>query len=157
MRNTAFQQQANMLTSLITEVNEQREVDKAEMFRFVDDAKSSILDAMSTVPTLLSADTDSASDLTPPSVQTANVTQQDQIQLKMLQILERIDKKLDERQPSTQTRTHRVLTSYCWTHGAGNHKSADCCNKKDGHKDNATFDNRMDGSSAFCKAAAKAR
>ena len=94
MRNTAFQQQANLLTTLITEVNEQREVDKSEMFRFVDDAKSSILDAMSTVPTLLSADTDSASDLTPPSVQTANVTQQDQIQLKMLQILERIDKNL---------------------------------------------------------------
>ena len=155
MRNTAFQQQANMLSSLITEVNEQREVDKAEMFRFVDDAKSSILDAMSTVPSLLSADSDSASDLTPPSVQTANVTQQDQIQLQMLQILERIDKKLDERKPSTQTRTRRVLTSYCWTHGAGNHKSADCRNKKDGHKDNATFDNRMNGSSAFCRAAGR--
>ena len=95
MHNTAFQQQANMLTNLITEVNEQREADKAQVFRFVDDAKSSILETMSSVPSLLSSDTDSASDLTPPSVQTANVIQQDTIQLKMLQILERIDKKLD--------------------------------------------------------------
>ena len=73
----------------------------------------------------------------------------------MLQILERIDKKLDGNQPSTQTRNRRVLDFYCWTHGAGNHKSADCRNKKQGHKDNATFTNRMEGSTAYCKAAGK--
>ena len=162
MRNTAYQHQANMLTNLITEVNEQREADKAEMFRFVDDAKSTILDAMTAVPSLLSEDTESPSELTQPSVQTANSTQQDTIQLKMLQILERIDKKLDERQsssqtytrqPTTQTRTRKVLDCYCWSHGAGNHKSADCRNKKQGHKDNATFKNRMSGSNAYCKVA----
>ena len=47
------------------------------------------------------------------------------------------------------------MDCYCWTHGAGNHASKDCRNKKEGHKDNATFDNRMNGSKSYCKLAGK--
>jgi hypothetical protein len=38
---------------------------------------------------------------------------------------------------------------YCWSHGLGtnkNHDSSTCSNKKDGHQDNATLQNRMNGS-----------
>ena len=123
----------------------------------VDDAKSSILSAVSTVPLLQSSDVDVQSDITPNTEPSVNATQQDKIQLKMLQILERIDSKLDDNNPTKRSRTRRVLTHYCWTHGAGNHKSADCRNKKDGHKDSATLDNRMGGSNAYCKLAEKSK
>ena len=76
-----------------------------------------------------------------------------------LKILQKIDKKLDDQTttPSKSQKrkrgTRRVLDHYCWTHGAGNHKSCDCRFKKDGHKDTATIDNRMGGSNAFCRQA----
>ena len=64
--------------------------------------------------------------------------------------------------PRTYTRTpddasfnRRVTTSYCHTHGACNHNSGACTTKAPGHQDNATMDNRMGGSNAFCQAAAE--
>ena len=44
--------------------------------------------------------------------------------------------------------------SYCWTHGRtrnNGHTSAKCRNKAEGHKDEATLDNRMGGSDRFCE------
>lgn len=41
-------------------------------------------------------------------------------------------------------------SEYCWTHGACNHKTGACNRKAPGHKNNATFANRMSGSNAFC-------
>ena len=35
---------------------------------------------------------------------------------------------------------------YCWRHGACNHPSRECRNKSEGHQDEATFENRMGGS-----------
>ena len=43
------------------------------------------------------------------------------------------------------------INLYCWTHGACNHGSKDCKNPRDGHKAEATFENRMNGSSYFCR------
>ena len=40
---------------------------------------------------------------------------------------------------------------YCWTHGACGHESRQCKNKKEGHRDEATFSNRLGGSDQFCK------
>ena len=34
---------------------------------------------------------------------------------------------------------------YCWKHGRCRHKSADCRNKEPGHKDSATFGNKLGG------------
>ena len=132
-------------------------MDKVEIFQMVDDAKSSILSAVSSVPSLQSSEVDVNSDITPQTEHSVNATQQDKIQLKMLQILERIDSKLDASNPNDRKRIRRILDHYCWTHGAGNHKSCDCRNKKEGHKDNATFDNRMGGSNAYCKLAKKSK
>ena len=41
-------------------------------------------------------------------------------------------------------------SKYCWTHGACNHGGSDCRWKAKGHKDEATFDNKMGGSCAYC-------
>lgn len=40
---------------------------------------------------------------------------------------------------------------YCWTHGASNHNSNVCSRQAPGHKKDATRDNKMGGSKAFCK------
>ena len=42
-------------------------------------------------------------------------------------------------------------TLYCHTHGGCNHVSDDCTSKARGHKDNATKENCMGGSSSFCE------
>ena len=34
---------------------------------------------------------------------------------------------------------------YCWTHGSCNHEGNNCNTPADGHKENATFENRMGG------------
>ena len=39
---------------------------------------------------------------------------------------------------------------YCWTHGACAHTGAECNNKATGHKDDATFQNTMGGSTKNC-------
>ena len=39
---------------------------------------------------------------------------------------------------------------YCWTHGACNHLGTDCKSPATGHKKEATFDNRMEGSTKRC-------
>ena len=51
---------------------------------------------------------------------------------------------------STNPRTGKQWKRYCWTHGCCNHWGRDCNNKTTGHKDDATFRNRMGGSDANC-------
>ena len=48
-------------------------------------------------------------------------------------------------------RKRRNTSKYCWSHGACAHSSADCNNKKRGHQNDATFNNKMGGSTRFCK------
>ena len=45
--------------------------------------------------------------------------------------------------PGTSFRPRRNTSSYCWSHGACAHKGADCRIKRPGHKDEATFSNKM--------------
>jgi len=47
-------------------------------------------------------------------------------------------------------RNRRNFSKYCWTHGACSHSSAQCRMKKEGHKDEATKENKMGGSERFC-------
>ena len=49
-----------------------------------------------------------------------------------------------------QTRHRRTVSKYCWTHGACAHEGKECKNKNPGHQDEATFANKMGGSTAFC-------
>jgi len=51
------------------------------------------------------------------------------------------------------TNRNKYNKSYCWTHGRtrnNGHTSAKCRNQADGHKVEATLDNRMGGSDRFC-------
>ena len=43
------------------------------------------------------------------------------------------------------------IFKYCWTHGACAHSSRECSNKKAGHKNEATFSNKLGGSTRFCE------
>ena len=45
--------------------------------------------------------------------------------------------------------TRRKTDKYCWTHGGCAHNSADCTAKAPGHRDTATFSNKIGGSKAF--------
>ena len=53
---------------------------------------------------------------------------------------------------SSRRRCHRTnISFYCWSHGACAHPSPECKNKRPGHQDAATFENKMGGSVAFCR------
>ena len=48
-------------------------------------------------------------------------------------------------------RNQRTDTSkYCWTHGACNHPSWFCKNPKENHRYEATFENKLGGSTYYC-------
>ena len=52
---------------------------------------------------------------------------------------------------SSRRRRHRTnISFYCWSHGACAHPSPECKNKRPGHQDAVTFDNKLGGSIAFC-------
>jgi len=51
---------------------------------------------------------------------------------------------------TTQRFTRNNISKYCWSHGACSHTSAQCNSKRDGHKNNATFENKQGGSTAYC-------
>ena len=50
-------------------------------------------------------------------------------------------------------RTRRNTSKYCWSHGACAHDGTECTNPKEGHKKEATFENKMGGSTYYCKPA----
>ena len=52
--------------------------------------------------------------------------------------------------PDDAKPNRRYKNKYCWTHGACGHSSANCKDKAPGHKDEATKENKMDGSKALC-------
>ena len=53
--------------------------------------------------------------------------------------------------PDNPNFSRRTTDQYCWTHGGCAHPSDKCAAKAQGHKNNATFDNKMGGSKAFCE------
>ena len=57
-----------------------------------------------------------------------------------------------EKTPGKRSYTTRDNTSeYCHTHGACAHPGKFCKRKQPGHKDEATFADKMGGSTAFCQ------
>ena len=53
-----------------------------------------------------------------------------------------------QNQQQNQMRTR--IDKYCWTHGGCGHQGKKCKHKAQGHQDNATFRNKMGGSTAYC-------
>ncbi|GFH49736.1 hypothetical protein CTEN210_06212 [Chaetoceros tenuissimus] len=71
---------------------------------------------------------------------------------KILRRLQQLESRTTDNDTPNDTRRNprtRRYTEYCWTHGACNHKSPECRNKAEGHKDEATKNNRMGGSTNF--------
>ena len=87
-----------------------------------------------------------------------NATLQDTVSLEVLKLLKEIKGALSvqnnsgntNRKGKNQKRHRPDVSKYCWTHGAWNHLGKDCRWKKDGHKDDATFQNKLGGSSDCC-------
>ena len=75
-----------------------------------------------------------------------NAATTESTQLAILQLLKQIK---DEMKTTTTVRTPR-RKFYCWTHGGCNHKSSECRNKKEGHQDDATFNDKKGGSTKGC-------
>ena len=144
------------------------------MFHRLDETESSILNALTVTPrtsntSIVTDDESTTSTLT----EKVNATVSDKIQLEILKLLKDIQQDMtNNKQQNTsgnqlqgnsdgrhqggngrrKKRKKRHDTSkYCWSCGAGNHLSLNCRFKKDGHKDNATFNNKMNGSTYYCQ------
>ena len=163
MRNTAFANTANAITADVTanvidKVTEELTAEREKVFSRISESENSILNAITTVkdsePT---DDTTSVSSLS----EKMNSTVSDAVQLEILKILKEIkgdmlkckaiEQDAEDNRLNKRPRFRRDTRFYCWTHGAGNHKGVDCRNKKEGHKDAATFKNKMGGSTNFCR------
>ena len=123
----------------------------------INQLKTDILDSMSTLrghhqdsstyssptlPTLASSVTN-----------TSKVSNED-----LLLLIQDLQRQLNTKSQSTmKPPSKRIITHYCWTHGACGHPSSACRNKKQGHKDDATFQNKLCGSVYYCKVAADQR
>ena len=51
---------------------------------------------------------------------------------------------------NNQRFTRTNISKYCWSHGACAHGSSECNSKREGHKENATFENKQGGSTSYC-------
>ena len=153
MRNTAYHQQANAILEEI----------RAENVQLLDEVKSAennILRAMHT--------SENQENIDPAQTQSANATMNNSIQMEMMKTLQAMQKEIAELKAeinnskssddatlrtSNKTRKKKprtIVSKYCWTHGAWHHISKDCKFKAVGHKDAATFANRMGGSTEYC-------
>ena len=157
MRNTAFVNTAN---AIINSVREELTEERDKVFKRIDETKTSILNALTSTSasdTSTSDDSTSVSSLTEKANST--ITTNDKIQIEILKLLKEIqtdmktckptgndDNKKGKKRPKRRTDTR----FYCWSCGAWNHKSKDCRRKKEGHRDDATFEDKKGGSTYYC-------
>ena len=103
-----------------------------------------------------------ADTLTPPQAQTANTTIPDMVQLEILRVIQYLEREMKELKKADQDsgnyekkhggngerkpRVYRNTRKYCWSHGACAHKSVECIWKNLGHQDDATADEKKNGS-----------
>ena len=174
MKNSSFVNTANAITaSVIESVKEELSDDRSRVFQRLDETESSILNALTTTPrtsntSIVTDDESTTSTLT----EKVNATVSDKIQLEILKLLKDIQQDMNGNRQSNsgnqqqahlnarqqggkggrKKRKKRLDTSkYCWSCGAWNHLGINCRFKKDGHKDDATFNNKMNGSTYYCQ------
>ena len=179
MKDTTYQHQANLIRQeVMTAMREEH----AALVQEVKDSNESLLAAFQSVPPFqqnkipvtVSTEPTQITD-TSSITQTANKVEQDTVQLQMLEILQKIDKKLDNtkfnpkrprsewdplkrKKPQREGQCYVVgfkkrwdISKYCHSHGACAHLSATCNQPKVGHKKSATFKNKMGGCTDFCQ------
>ena len=146
---------------------------KSDMLDKLEEAETKIINAVTEM-----SSSDSETETPPPSSDiekpTANKTTNDIVTLEVLKILKEIQKDFredrkrrrrnynsediteDNNQRKKQnkkggTKNCRTdISKYCWSCGAWNHPGKYCRRKKPGHKSEATFDNKMGGSTLYC-------
>ena len=79
---------------------------------------------------------------------TASNVSTDATQVLLFKLLQEMQSNMSPKRNGGQ-RNNR-LRNYCWTHGRCNHKSSECNNKKRGHKDDATLQDKKGGSTKKC-------
>ena len=131
----------------------------------LEDNNSKMLSVLQQIPGL--SETSSSSEESQEEyAQTANSVVTDNVQVEILKLLREIqlDLKPNKRDKSTRpmrpgryhktpddaTRPREVTAKYCWTHGACDHEGKDCFRRALGHKEEATKENKMGGSKAYC-------
>ena len=92
---------------------------------------------------------------------TAQTTQQTELMQQMLQMIQSMQNiqcqlvnsaaQVPNNSQRRNTRIRRNISKYCWTHGACSHWGKDCRNKKPGHSDDATFNDRKGDSTAYIR------
>jgi len=135
---------------------------RADINTHLEERDSQVLAMLQSIPDLTSSSSGSTSEEEKPSNHQANAMV-DQTQLEILRLLKEIaqDLKKDKRgqpqgnrvgvkTPDDAKGYRKHLTFYCWTHGMGTHDGKRCRSKAPGHKQEATKDNRMGGSNAYC-------
>ena len=136
MTNTAFQQ-ANMVAESI----------RHDMYR----QEQNLLNSIASLAT--NKNPNEGDEMEPIDSNVNNVNATSSSTRSILAILKDIEDKLKafkENTPSDPAKRKRRLTEYCWTHGRCAHKSSECRNKKEGHKDDATLRNKKGGSKKNC-------
>ena len=157
---------ANMLAEQLKTDMERCDQELFSVIQLVVDTTASTASPPSLAPSEISSIT--------PSQYQANAVQADPVQVEMLKILQQMQQSMwTQAQVSQQTSSNttrqnrrtprktpdgasyprRQTDTYCWTHGGSNHSSQACQRKAPGHQDEATFENRMGGSNAYCKKA----
>jgi hypothetical protein len=101
--------------------------------------------------------TDSNNDSAPPTTETANAVTLEAVKTMMVEILQSNNNtgnrtrptRPPPRLPAQGVDEDGTPVSYCWSHGITSnlaHTSCTCNRKKEGHKDDATLNNKMGGS-----------
>ena len=115
--------------------------------------KSDILDSMSIIQQDRQ-DNSSVSTPTLPTQTASAVTGSTVSNEDLLLMIQQLQAQLSSQSVQTPPKNFkRKVDHYCWTHGACGHPSNKCRNKKPGHQDNATLDNKMGGSTYYCRIA----
>ena len=159
---------ANHLASQLREDIEKRDIELLTVLQSTVETNSVQSSPPSLAPSLVPSEMSmTASTLS----HQANSVQGDPVQLEILKLLRQMQQTMvsppqqsnkgnnsgqrnRRRQPrktlDNATFNRNVTDKYCWTHGACGHESNQCNAKAHGHQDNATLENRMGGSNAFC-------
>ena len=164
MRNTIFQRTANSVTeTFVNEIREELKADRQQVLQHIAVSEDKMLSAISTI----TDDESNSSQDDAEQANIANMTVNDKVTLEVLKLLKEIKNDMknnarkrnqnsrgqskSERNAKKKKRRRLKIDKYCWSCGAWNHASKDCRNKKDGHQDEATFENKMNGSVLYCQ------
>jgi hypothetical protein len=90
-----------------------------------------------------------------PPTHHANVAAHDPNQIRMLELLTKLEAKIDAkakpgRNKDKKGKNSKNTQNYCWSHGACSHIGKDCNNPSAGHQKEVTFINMMSGSTNNC-------